>query len=389
MMTNSEWTKTYNDEYVSGFSDLLLVLNNASSRVIVSSNWTFAFEMSPSESCDWESAYDLRQMSIPTILNKSDSTLIPAGLDFYKVIYPINDSSQYNLDVQRLWPKFDEVRVPDRYHSQLSLCKGTGWLARPTHTSFHVNYAFARVRPYASKVQIGLPFLAVVILSNMVKIVGIFLTIRTCSSGHIFTVGDAVATFLGNPEVITKGKCMLSQRELSKQCETPRPQPWHVKKKQILSTLGGKRAWTSANFMVSMILATIFLTLALMRSGMPIEWGTASELILPAIVTSFDARGAMLVAWLANLPQARQLYLEGTGDPSMHVDRSAWHHVFLLADAQVLQDLDIHLLKVAAADYYAVAAVPKNRRSGSRRYLGWIPCQRQPFWTYTANWTRS
>lgn len=51
-------------------------------------------------------------------------------------------------------------------------------------------------------------------------------------------------------------------------------------------------------------MATSALTLAFMRSGMPILWGTTSKLILSATVTSFHARGAILVAWLANLPQA-------------------------------------------------------------------------------------
>ena len=56
--------------------------------------------------------------------------------------------------------------------------------------------------------------------------------------------------------------------------------------------------------MTSVVLATVFLTLALMRSGVPITWGTASTPIIPVTVTSFDAKGAILTAWLANLPQA-------------------------------------------------------------------------------------
>jgi hypothetical protein len=46
--------------------------------------------------------------------------------------------------------------------------------------------------------------------------------------------------------------------------------------------------------------------------------------------------------------------------------------IFLLADAEVLQDPDLRLLKVADARYDPVAAVPRNTRSGPQRNFGWL-----------------
>lgn len=46
--------------------------------------------------------------------------------------------------------------------------------------------------------------------------------------------------------------------------------------------------------------------------------------------------------------------------------------LFLWADAQVLQDPELRVVKVVAPDYDHVSAVPRNRPSGPQRYFGWI-----------------
>lgn len=75
----------------------------------------------------------------------------------------------------------------------------------------------------------------------------------------------------------------------------------------------------------------------------------------------------------ATLEDIRQRYLEGSGGQPMNTDTGLWlYSLFLLADAQVLQDPDLRFLKVFAANYDPVAAVPKNRRFGPQRYFGWM-----------------
>lgn len=62
------------------------------------------------------------------------------------------------------------------------------------------------------------------------------------------------------------------------------------------------------------------------------------------------------------LEDVRQVYLEvSRGQPIRGTQRrNRGTFIFLLADAQVLQDPDLRLLKVADARYNPVAAVPRN-----------------------------
>ena len=243
-LSNPQWTHIYSYEYVSGFSDLLLVLNNASATVRVNSDWSYSLESPTSASCSWNPIYETDDISISFGFNLSTRKIVPVLHDENRIIFALDDANTFGLDPQ--WPKFDQVNVNNTYRRSLSLCPDSGWLAEPSKSSLHVEYAHAKVRPYASKVQIALPFLVIVLAANIFKTVGIFYTLRLCSSGHIITVGDAVATFLRFPEASTKGKCTLTQRELLESIhEMLPPHPWYVKRKQIKSTIGGKRAWTT------------------------------------------------------------------------------------------------------------------------------------------------
>ncbi|KAH3957787.1 hypothetical protein HBI81_156690 [Parastagonospora nodorum] len=72
------------------------------------------------------------------------------------------------------------------------------------------------------------------------------------------------------------------------------------------------------------------------------------------------------------LEDVRKLYLEeGAGVQLINMDSDPWR-LFLLADAEVLGEADLPLLKVVEGDYDPVAWVPKNTRGGPQRYFGWI-----------------
>jgi hypothetical protein len=73
------------------------------------------------------------------------------------------------------------------------------------------------------------------------------------------------------------------------------------------------------------------------------------------------------------LENVRQVYVDKAGGAPMPnvPHRHPWH-VFFLADAEVLRDPDLRMIKVVAAEYDAERAVPKNRRYGPQRYFGWI-----------------
>ncbi|KAJ4381341.1 hypothetical protein N0V86_003690 [Didymella sp. IMI 355093] len=82
-----------------------------------------------------------------------------------------------------------------------------------------------------------------------------------------------------------------------------------------------------------------------------------------------DARSDPTLLNGLTLEDVRNLYVDGTGGQPMNVANDPWR-VFFIADAQVLQDPHLGLLKVVAAGYDSVAAAPRN---GLRqRYFGWI-----------------
>jgi hypothetical protein len=87
-----------------------------------------------------------------------------------------------------------------------------------------------------------------------------------------------------------------------------------------------------------------------------------------------DARSVAATLDGLTLEDVRQVYLDGSGgQPMKGIQSDNWGNaVFLVADAPVLQDPDLRLLKVSTADYDAVAAVPRNTRSGQQRYFGWM-----------------
>jgi hypothetical protein len=93
-------------------------------------------------------------------------------------------------------------------------------------------------------VQVAIPFLSIVIVSNIVKVLGIFFTIRLHSTGYIITMGDAVASFLQHPETITKDMCSLKKSELLSSSHKSPLKPWYVRRRWIISVLGGTRAWS-------------------------------------------------------------------------------------------------------------------------------------------------
>jgi hypothetical protein len=269
-LSNSEWTGLYSSGYVSGYSDLLLVINNASSAISVESDWSASFATSNFSMCDWQRFYNQTinvsyfnstanaymtnatkqyqvEINIPAILDVTTHAFVPNATQNYRVIYELSSSDAYSFNITQNWPKFPMVNASSSYTDALTLCDSDGWIARPSMASLHVKHAHARVRSQISGVQIGIPFLSIVILANIFKVVGIYFALRICSSGHVITVGDAVATFLKTPEADTENKCSLSQRQVLQGDGVHQPQFWTVRNKGTMSIIGGKRLGTAAN----------------------------------------------------------------------------------------------------------------------------------------------
>ncbi|KAH5131207.1 hypothetical protein HBH70_177090 [Parastagonospora nodorum] len=85
-----------------------------------------------------------------------------------------------------------------------------------------------------------------------------------------------------------------------------------------------------------------------------------------------DARSDPALLAGLTLEDVRKLYLEeGPGAQLINMDNGPWR-LFLLADAEVLGEADLRLLKVVEGDYDPIDRVPKNTRGGPQRYFGWL-----------------
>lgn len=96
--------------------------------------------------------------------------------------------------------------------------------------------------------------------------------------------------------------------------------------------------------------------------------------VIEKIMSRFrlDTRSDPVILDGLTLEGVRRIYHEAAGGEPMRgiQPRNSNTAIFLLADAQVLQDPGLRLFKVADADHDPIAAVPRNTRV--QRNFGWI-----------------
>jgi hypothetical protein len=259
VLPNSVWSQLYSIPYVAGYGDLRLVVESASLEVRLDSNWGVSLsEPSYDETankseayrkyCDWKPW--LVNTPIPGFhiqLDTSTGTISPVENGTgYRLVVNISSSpidSYLNgsgiLLPQLNWPQFRPIYARDNTSivDDITLCRNSAsWMAQ---YPFQIKHALAQPTPYASRVHMALPFVLVVIAANFIKTTAFMLTLRTCSTGHIVTIGDAISSFLESPEKSSTGKCTLSKQKLVRYSPDIRIQPWHLQEKLVISVVGG------------------------------------------------------------------------------------------------------------------------------------------------------
>lgn len=78
----------------------------------------------------------------------------------------------------------------------------------------HVAAARARKVPSRSRIQISLYFLLIVIACNAAKLATMLWVLFCERSDFLVTFGDAAASFLENPDPLTKGVCVFSKETM-------------------------------------------------------------------------------------------------------------------------------------------------------------------------------
>jgi hypothetical protein len=121
------------------------------------------------------------------------------------------------------WPRdipVDILATPPTWKGAISV-DSQSWISTTgtnytfvSNTALHVSYALSSPRRNSSSVQIGLVFMVVVILCNLLKVSSIYFTLRGGFARQILTVGDAVSSYLKRPDTSTVGACLFSRSKL-------------------------------------------------------------------------------------------------------------------------------------------------------------------------------
>ncbi|KAF2797901.1 hypothetical protein K505DRAFT_322270 [Melanomma pulvis-pyrius CBS 109.77] len=312
VLENSAWSRIYSTGYVAGYGDLRLVVHNASFDVKLSPDWEVSLHkpdpFRPDSRCTWKSwLADTPMAGFQIQLNASTGAVEPADDgSAYRLV--VNMSSPYPQDLNKSalvlphlkWPQFDPINT-SLVSTSIKLCPDLTWMA---FYPYQIDHGLAQPIPYASKVLMALPFILVVIVANAMKTVAIISALKICSTGHIITIGDAVASFLERPDKSLAGKCTLSKKKLVRAYDQTNvyTKPWRFSEKLIISVIGGEHRSSTIVLSIAVVVTVTFFGIAIGSSPLG-NWGTSSRLIIAWTATAPSAGGVLRNAWLANMPQ--------------------------------------------------------------------------------------
>ena len=111
------------------------------------------------------------------------------------------------------------IRGGDSFFCYLQLCDSTGAITNPRNLSFNVSesshqydyYCFSKRAKEHCKLQFSLTIMIVVVICNMIKTVCMTIILWKQDPEPLVTLGDAIASFLNRPDVITDRHCIAGR----------------------------------------------------------------------------------------------------------------------------------------------------------------------------------
>jgi hypothetical protein len=246
-MTNKEWKETYDTQFVPNAGNLHLVVANISYGIVYETNFTWGHAVfdSTAWASDWsEIGPDDEPGAAANVILRPDGSFDVSWPRSRRLIYKISTYDRQESLPRIRWPESILVK-PSLTKSILNVPSISGintttfWLAKEP-----LQIAYALVEPISnsSSLQLGLLFMVIVVVSNVAKFVAILLTLREPLSSHLVTTGDAIASFLERPDLVTVGMCNLESREIIKQLRGPQNDQavpkWRGRRLFILAAIG-------------------------------------------------------------------------------------------------------------------------------------------------------
>ena len=214
-------------------------------------------------------------------IQKYGRQFISTRSDFLAVSHALNDSFSIKF-IDTAYPKTDNGGGPsynwmcdlypdakyginsEQCRLEVLLPKATTWAIRSNRINEDipnygvqwqpdlVDYCLSRQVKEECRLQFSLILLIVVIMSNFVKAACMMVIVYRHDGTPLITLGDAIASFLDDPDSTTQGNCVASgysfkQRKWTQHHKwTRQPRPWATKKAYWFSSSSWKR-WTSYN----------------------------------------------------------------------------------------------------------------------------------------------
>ncbi|KAL9601249.1 MAG: hypothetical protein Q9219_002654 [cf. Caloplaca sp. 3 TL-2023] len=191
----------------------------------------------------------------------------------------------------------------------------SAWALNDMYAHYPVQYCFSEPVQGRSKIQLSIIFMVVVILCNAVKVLCMFLTLRHQLSAPLVTIGDAIQSFLQEPDPTTEDMCWADKYAFSTRNWKGSAKPWHNRNYFWFASASTQR-WLSSNIVsiVTIIVAGILFHEGLNQThsfAEPLRESGFGELDINQMVRwSLKGTSGLLVSIIiANSPQLFLSYL--------------------------------------------------------------------------------
>ena len=253
-LENKKWQSMYRTKYISNSGDLYLVIDSVFFNINVKINDSTWELTTPNTNYAW------RALSLPT---NSQNTSIPMTLDLMlnassgafvvaqqqpiqRVVVPLEKYSALSMPGFK-FPDSLIVNVSNKTWNDTLPLNPDSWMFAP----FHIDYAFSKPIQNSCSIRISAAFMMIVLASNALKIAVIYQSLNEPLFSQILTFGDAVSSFLENPDPTTVGFCALEKADIIHSLQNPSydyVQPWVYERRRFTEN-GAKERWASNIFM--------------------------------------------------------------------------------------------------------------------------------------------
>lgn len=241
--------REYDYKYVPGHRDLYLLVD-AVSLPVVWNHANGAFQQyNANASTGIDGRYDVINLSAEMYddLTTKSPGIPPIDWSLSMLVKPVSDQT---------WRSFISADQQGWVMTNMDVT-GLG-------VGYHVLTAAGDQADDGSKVQIALPFMAVVVASNLAKVIAMWYVLRRMNRDVLVTTGDAIQSFLQRPDTHTIGHCMSSEQEI-KRCLAPLPSRLRASSAQrrLLvqkKSQNRKTQWDRSNKLTLLILYVLLLS---------------------------------------------------------------------------------------------------------------------------------